>query len=517
MGQAAPIWQANISDVFQHQRWGAPAAVGADPGGDLEWEATYFPVSKTVKFGGWCFNAATVNQLYHFRQEGKRSFGPPGGAATNPANVKALEDELKEFVSDFGTNAGIGESRLKVVNDVLEARGAGKTAGVKNGLMAQNFKQVGNTVKYVSALGKEHNLGKATLFNHIPTLFKDKGTANLRLAHAFNFADRKGTPQEALWWAGVKPDEGNFHSVTIAGYDKAGDGTIFFADPDSNPTGAGANGNRDDNGGWNPSVANWRAAPAGVGAPAVKLRRFDEATPAGVPVPAGAVPTAAEQSKLYFTGTLAATKKEFAIADANFDRYDGVDIRYLDTIELFKAAPKPPVIPAAGGGSASLSHIFEISPADALAENIMNEFWLFPASADEMISAVDVSDSAWSVSILPPGFVDPWGNNVHDYGGIYATTDLPGSELAGLEALDLLYDTVGGSQVSAWDFAYNDKTDFTLESFSVQAFGDLAGYNLPVFQSVIPEPASFMLALIGLGTLLHYSKRKRGALLSAAC
>lgn len=520
---AAQTWLPQIPDAYQHQRWGAkpgqavpgePGGVtgAADPGGDSLWQASnYVAAPESVNFFGLCFQTSNVNQLYYFRQRGFTTFG-----ANNPTNVTQLHNEIPLFATAFQAAPG---NTPNSINKVLDDRGAGPSKGLGKGLLAQNFKQVSDRVQYISATGVTADLGKNTLFEHVKTIVgKEKDAANLRLA--YTVIPAVGAPQRSLWWRGPNADGGNFHNVTVAGFDAT---NVFFADPDSNPTaGTGAEGNRNFDGGWKSSLPIWKSAPAAVAAAGeVKPRRFAEgATPAGVPVPAGAAPTAAEQRRLYFSGTLDATKTALRIADMDFNRYDGVQIRYLETMEVKRADNRPapaPIVPLGGAGAVS-PFTFEVSPT-LDSTNRINQFFVFPASPLEALTAAVVEpskSSQWTSNIIPaydPGnpmsvlYMDPWGN-ARPYGGVeLSTTAGDVGSLVGSDILAFDYMTAGGGKLTAWDFVYNDRFDASLESLAVQVIGDLSGYDLASQQ--IPEPAALALVVIAGALMFNRQGRAR--------
>jgi hypothetical protein len=231
----------------------------------------------------------------------------------------------------------------------------------------------------------------------------------------------------------------------------------------------------------------WTAAPAGV---PEKLRRFAAGAP--VPVPAGATPTAAEQSLLYFTGTLAADQQSFAIpktAAPNYDRYNKVQISCLETLEVIKGAAKKG--PGAGAPPPGAAKTFQITPGQTDASNYINQFWVFPANSNEIITSATIADVQgsdtnildWPLIIFPPGYVDPWGNT-RSNGGVFGFLIYTNGGLSGTNLLEFNYQTTTGAALSAWDFVYNDQSDPSGNSLSVQAYGGKAGYDLPVYQPV---------------------------------
>ena len=506
---AQVTWQRNIPDTFQHQRWGArpnqaitgaPAGVpgAADAAGDSSWQCDEYdagPPEEASAFG-LCFQASTVNLLYHFRQRGYSTFqqctapaaqvGVPcknnpdcgvGGTCTNtaPANTDQLHDQVRIFKADYDMTAG--GTGTAVINGVLDKRGTGPAQGLA-GLVAQNFKQDGNDVRYTSSDGTQKNLGKGTLYDHVVAVFKAHDVVNLRLAHTLPVV--AGTPQASLWWAGADEDGGAFHNVSVAGFDAT---VLYFADPDTNPVGANAKGNRNIDAGWvpfpNDKLDRWKKAAAALAAVGdVKPRRF--AAGAAIPVPAAAAPTAAEQARLYYTGTLSNDKKAFAIAaGGGFDRYDTVQIRYLETLEARKAVARP----AGTGGPAGAAKGLSFTPGPSEAENQINDIWVFPGSADGAFVGANFvfpADAAnWSIVIVPasPPFVDPWGNN-RSFGALHVSTVGTAGTLTGGTELDLSYETTSGQDLSAWEVAYDDQFDATLSSLGVQCYGSQCGYSL---------------------------------------
>lgn len=495
---AQVFWQPNITDAFQHQRWGSDATVpgGAAGAGDKFWETpAYFQAApgrpEFLAAAGWCFPSATVNQLYHFQQKGL------GGLTAPVNNVATLHDEIKAF--DTAWNAAAGGFTRKI-NNVLRQRGADPTR-VRDGLTAQNFLQDGNNIVYRSADGTNKNLGKGVLYDHIRAVMKRGDSVNMRLG--YNGPQGANDPQRDLWWAGGNFFQGSFHEVTVAGYDPAGNGTIYFADPDSNPTNNGATGNTNADAGWvgggtsvnRPGLIQaWKAAP---NQQATKRRRFNEA--GAVPKPAGAAPTPAEQAQLYFAGTLANNGKKFSIpANTGSDRYDNVEIRLIDTLQVVKAGNKP----IAGRGAVPE---FQVTPG-AADGGVINQFWLFPATAGEMLVDIPVV-AGWNVNILPTNTIDPWGND-RPFGGVYFES--LGAGLIGTQTLDFAYQTLSGSDLTAWDFVFNDRNDPsnfganpTFEALGVQTYG--GGFeDLPYLQ--IPAPGAALSFVMG-GLLIGRRRR----------
>ncbi|MDX2131193.1 MAG: hypothetical protein SFY69_03965 [Planctomycetota bacterium] len=596
-GLAQTTWKKNIPDAFQHQRWGAkpgpnpgglPAIAGAaDAGGDqvelvgaaprqfiFSWQVSYlenppgpggFPapnagrVSALATFSGWCNFATYTNQLYHWKERGYNTMGAVNDAAD-------LHTEMRTLVRDAYVDAAANNIEplnqfTKSVNNILVARGVNPADGprVRDGLTAQNYKQSGPNVCFQSATGDEKLLPKTTLFQHLQTSMKFGDTVNLRLGYEPPADLAADAPQRDLWWRGPStrevpdptPDNptrtrmvetGAFHSVAVAGFSVAGNGTIHFADPDSNPTGNSNDGNRGADAGWKEafpqsgnanndlvtSSDNWLAAApaAGNANNKVKQRRF--AAGANVPVPAGAVPAAAERTKLYFEGTLNANKTELAIAGADFKRYDTVKIRYIETIEAVKGGKKPRT-PGAGPEPTT----FQVSPAidaDAaptqdgtpIAMGEINEVYLFPAfETDRLLevsnirvngtaeSSVVVTDlnmsvpNAWNIYFFAPGALDPFGNELPE-GGVKIWAGDGIENLAGLDLMEFDYQTATGGELGAWDFMYNDADVAEYASFGVQSYGGLSGFDLPMFQ--IPAPGAA--GLLGLAALA-WGRRRR--------
>lgn len=572
-GLAAPDWWKDIPDSFQHQKWGAPAGAqpqplnpiaGAnDPGGDtlspmqngrvLSWELfrtdnppfpAPFQNRKTAlgSFNGWCNIATYTNQFYHFKQKGYPV------TTGNVNNSDDLHNEVRALAEGLFL-LGNGQDLTKDLNKVLIARNINPTKA-RDGLTAQNYKQDGNDVKFTSSTGVTKKLPKSTLFDHLQTAFKFGDTASLRLGYEGN--PDISDAQYALWWRGPSVangrETGAFHSVAVAGFDKAGNGTIFFADPDSNPTGNGQFGNKDDNAGWSEADGglsnfnatasdNWLAAP-GVALP-VKQRRFGGG--AAVPKPAGNAPMQAEQDKLYFPGTLADNKKQFSIADNDYNRYDTVNIRYVETLEAVKAGKKPRAPFQLGGDP----FVFEVSPGqpdsgpNAITGTI-NEFLLSPANSIEEITSLSnlrLNDSAvpsvvvsnpntllpgvWNIYFYGENSIDPYGNDL-PWGGLSIRAGAGIPALSGVDLFDFEYTTVGSKELTAWDFLYNDYNDnpcdddvFQLcyESLGVQTLG--GGYDLPLLQ--IPEPGTLSLLVFGGLALLRRKSTARGSPDASPC
>jgi hypothetical protein len=464
-------------------------------------------------FGGWCFDTAVMNQFYHFRQNGYRTFGPAAGAAADPQTIAATHDQIKIFNTDYGnTFNNVPKSTAKRINDILDARGAGPGAGI-NGLISQNFVQQGTSIYYRNARGIDAKFGKGTLYQNVQTVARGGDVSNIRLTYQSTPA--AGSPQAGLWWAGPNPGSGNFHVVTVAGIDTAGSGTLWFSDPDSNK------GNNNANAGWDPNLPDWKAAPAGV---PTKARRYNGGD---FYKPAGAVPTNAERDNLYYPGVLANTQTSFSITAGANDRYDDVEIKYQETLETVKGAVKPA---PAGGPPPGEGKRYQVSPGISSA-NIINQIWLYPVNAAQKITNIISSgfaglggSSAWKWTILPgigdpdpdgagpivPGY-DEYGNPRPD-GGLEMEAD-PLSPfwasrplgLVGNEYLEFQYETASGASLNAWDFLYNNKLDPTLLSLGVQTYGDNSGYDLPHVQ--IPAPG--MVGLVGAGALFMGRRRRR--------
>lgn len=525
---AVVTWQSNIPDLFQHQRWGSDATIpgGAAGAGDPTWEAyDYMPAMpagpggmppatpESVDFGGWCFQVATTNELYQFNQRGYRTFGPAVGPPNTPNTILSLHDAVKTFNTAFeATFDATPKSTSRRINDILTARGAGPDQGL-SGLLSQNFVQQGTSIYYRNARGIDSKFGKGTLYDHVQTTIRGGDLSNLRLTHE--------ATTDKLWWAGANPGSGNFHVVTVAGIDPAGNGTLWFADPDSNK------GNANANAGWSIDIADWKAAPAGV---PTKARRYNGGDAFK---PAGAAPTNAERDMFYYEGLLAPTKTSFAIPAAASDRYDDVEIKFLETMETIKGTTKGA---GAGGPPPGGAKKFSVSPG-ASSNSIINEIWLYPSrSIEKIINLISTGfggtapASAWNWTLMPgltdspssapflpsadnvPGF-DRYGN-ARDDGGLYLTVN-PSDPfwtgrplgLLGSELLEFEYDTLGGVELEGWDFLYNDFNDTSLVSLGVQTFGANSGFALPHIQ--VPEPAELALLLLaGLLTLLRHRSRR---------
>jgi hypothetical protein len=521
---AQVTWQANVPDFFQHQRWGSDGTIpgGGAGAGDPEWEADYTPAAaagpggvpparpENGGFGGWCFDTAVSNQLYFFRQRG---YGTFGGVA-NPQTVAATHDQIKVFNTDYGNTFAdnLPKSTAKRINDILDARGSGPALGI-NGLLSQNFVQQGTSIFYRNARGIDSKFGKGTLYDNVQTVARNGDISNIRLT--YEAVPAAGSSQAGLWWAGPNPGRGNFHVVTVAGIDRAGNGTLSFSDPDSNK------GNNNNNAGWDADIADWKAAPAGV---PVKARRYNGGD---AYKPAGAAPTNPERDAMYYPGVLAPTHTSFSITAGANDRYDDVEIKYQETLEVIKGAPKPAPI---GGPPPGEGKRWQVSPG-ITAANIINQIWLYPANAAQKITNIISSgfaglgsSSAWKWTILPgigdadpdgpgpivPGY-DEYGNPRPD-GGLQLEAD-PLSPfwasrplgLVGNEYLEFQYETASTAALSQWDFLYNDMLDPTLLSLGVQTYGDNSGYDLPHVQ--IPAPG--VMGMVGAGALLIGRRRRR--------
>lgn len=527
------VWRAGVPDLFQHQRWGSDGTIpgGAAGGGDPTWQANYSPAvpagpggvpparPEDGGFGGWCFQTAVTNQFYVMRQRGYRTFGPAAGAAANPATIAATHDEIKSFETAFdATFNGVPKSTSRRINEVLDARGAGPAAGL-NGLISQNFLQQGGSVFYRNARGIDTRIGKGTLYQHAQHLHNIAGdVVNLRLSFQANPAP--GSPQDGLWWAGPNPEGGNFHVVTVAGIDTAGSGTLWFSDPDSN------RGNTNNDAGWSLSLADWKAAPAGVPTKARRYAAGDAFRPAGA-----APANNAERDRFYFQGTLNAVPTSFDISAAGRaadNRYDDVEIKYLETLEIQKGVAKPP--PPPGTAPPGTGKKYGVSPGPA-STGIINKIWLYPSKAIEKIidiitsptiSNIPSSLTPWVWKLLPglgdpdpdgpgglvPGF-DEFGNSRPDGGLLIEANALSPFwngrtfGLFGIEELEFEYQTLGGGVLEGWDLLYDNVMDPTLLSFGVQTYGENSGYDLPHIQ--IPAPGALpLLVLAGLA-----SRRRR--------
>ncbi len=526
----AVTWRPNVPDFFQHQRWGSDGTIpgGAAGAGDPTWEANYSPavpagpggvppaMPEDGGFGGWCWQTAVTNQLYYFRQRGYRTFGPAIGAATDPTTVADVHDQIKLFDTDYGaTFDGNPKSTSKRINEILTARGTGPDKGL-DGLLSQNLLQQGASIYYRNAKGQDTKFGKGTLYDHVQAIDKAGDLSNLRLTYEAS--------SSKLWWEGPNPGRGNFHVVTVAGIDTAGDGTLWFADPDSNK------GNANANAGWSADIIDWKAAPAGV---PEKARRYNGGDAYRL---AGAAPANnAERDLFYYPGTLATTKTAFSIPAGASDRYDDVEIKYLETMETIKGVSKP--APAPGGPPPGAAKKFQVSPG-AGSSSIINELWLYPSrSIEKLINLISsgfggtAPASAWNWTLMPgvgdapssdpflpaidniPG-LDRYGNP-RDEGGLYLTVNSANPfwigrslGLLGNELLEFEYETLGGVPLEGWDFLYNDFSDTSLLSLGVQTFGGNSGYELPTLQIPVPEPNALLLLVLG-GVAFVGSRRRR--------
>lgn len=490
----APVWQRYISDSYQHQRWGAPATgtvpTAADVApADQTWQATYNAGANTVSFGGWCAMAAQVNMFYRFNRLGYRTFGPAGGGGNfNPTTVAEFQTEVKKLWTEYNPAAGAfnASGRPKKFTNVLNARGAGPDQGLA-GLSAHNYRQVGADVKYLSADGVERiaKPNSKVLFV-LPGLLGRGDSASIRMN-----ANPAGTGSVLNWW--------NFHCVTVGGYDIT-DRTIWFADPDSNK------GNTNAQAGWTafdfaPAVAgdgilDWLAAPPGIGS---KIRRFVEGggAPDGIPVPAGAAPTNAERDSFYFPGKLKPDIVTFENNTAGYNRYNGVKVDMLETIETIKGIAKP----AAPGAPAGAAKGFSVS-ANTGNDLGMTEFYLFSMPGQDVsVDLLSLAGTGWTAS--PFAGFDPLGN-LRSSGWHFSAISLS-DVLIGTEVLDFDYFRLSGV-IDAWDLVYNNVAIDSITGlpvgdaeFFVQAWGDLAGYELDMLQ--VPGPGGLVVGLLGAAML----------------
>ncbi len=513
----AQVWQRNIADTYQHQRWGAPAGSGPAGAADAapsttNWEATFTAavpatptkaaVPENVIFRGWCYPAAVNNVFYRYSTLGFSTYD-----ANNVNSVTKLHDELKTL-RDLHTNflpktthdtkrwASILNDRKTGPKQGIAKPAKGAMPATLGGIVPQQFQQVLTPVtkkgkvtlrpdlRYWSSDGTERTKGEnSTIFDQIPTLM-GRGDSSVLIVQPSGAAP---TNAELNWW--------DFHAITVAGYKKpvaatrttpATPATVFFSDPDSNM------GNGDGQSGWTaflppkpPGVADWKAA-AGVapGGVATKQRRYNEAAvgmDGSVPGPfvAGA-PPAADQASLYFTGTLTADEKRF---NADTGRYSGVKLTDLLTFERARAANlNPPAAPLSDFESlVGATNTFEVTLGAYTSDDLpdesygMTEFYLFPKQGEYIttISNLTYSDSysgsGWSyLPYLGKDPLDPDNPFDLDRKGWHFTANPnpllppdplpppdPANALIGNEFLTFDYETLDSDPIDGWDLVYN--------------------------------------------------------------
>ncbi len=455
----------NVSDVYQHQNYNT----------DATWE----------NGGGWCYTTGIMNSLYFFKQRGYNGL-LPNAATANATWLDTVNGELK----DFSTNYFAGNTS---VGGWLAVKGHGAAGGVRSGLLHTRIIEnpANSRMEYVSFDGSLKAVPQVGGFN--PTVFQvatkyleDDKSINLIIS-----GRGAAVVDPANWWARNPADPASYHTLTLAGFDRAGTGTLYVADPDSN------RGNANANAGW--------AAPLRPD-PAVNARRYVAGDP--VPVaPRGAnasdIPPNPGRDNYYAPLQMNGTDprlKTFANVAAN-NRFRSLYVSGLEIIErrqadLITAVPAPISGPTNGTGTTAVAHTFEISAG--LAEPV-DQFWLFPdqtLASGFSLPTFTAPGGAWSLaSTLTPGAMDPWTNTRSSGGMLFSLTGgsplLPG--LAG--TIGTLQATFSGL-VSGWDIAFRDALDPSV--WRVQAYGqDLS--NFPLQQ--IPAPAGGVGVLMGIGVL----------------
>ncbi len=447
-GDRAPVFQADVPDFFQHQKWGKSTVAQPDPGAEANWEGG-------TRNYGWCYYAACLNQLYNFK---KRGFNTLPGAITDPNTWRATcEAELPKLIDDV--KAAVAPDARKVWNDklniVLKDRGVGPDKNVKQGLIRVEYSQVGGDVEYISADGTAKKIAGTTLFKVLQTVINNGDLANLRMIR------NPGTT--ALWWSGDPAvNAGYFHAASVGGFDDAGK-IIWFADPDSNPDPGSDAGNETDNSGWFDKYQ-----PTGLpDVNPIKKRRF--AADAAIPA-AGNNPTAAERSRLFFQGTLDANDlTKFKMDAGAFERYDGVQITKLNTLQVLSGQNKPAPPPIGAGAAASS---FEVSPGKVGALPV-DRIWLFPGeSAQQILTPVTIvsGGNEWFSELIAPGSADPWGN-IRPNGGVFLWAASVCTQIEDERTLEFSYFTANGSPLESWDLVLDSSAAPSGSAFRVQTFG----------------------------------------------
>jgi hypothetical protein len=455
----------NVSDVFQHQNYNT----------DANWE----------NGGGWCYTTGIMNSFYFFKQRGYDGL-LPNAATANATWLDTVNGELK----DFSTNYFTGTTSVR---GWLAAKGHGAAGGVRSGLLHTRIIENSGAgrMEYVSFDGSLKAVPQVGGFN--PTVFQ-VATKYLEDDKSINLiirAQGAAVVDAANWWARVPADPASYHTLTLAGFDRAGTGTLYVADPDSNK------GNANANAGW--------AAPLRPD-PALNARRYV----AGDPVPvaprgpnASDIPPNPGRDSSYASLQIDGTDlrlKTFANVAAN-NRFRSLYVSDLEIVErrqadLIVAAPPPITGPTGGPGPTPLTHTFEISAG--LTEPV-DQFWLFPdhvLASGFSLPTFTAPGGAWNLaSTLLPGGLDPW-TNTRSSGGLLFSLTAGAPLLPGLNGtIGLLQGTFSGL-ISGWDIAFRDALDSSV--WRVQAYGqDLP--NLPLQQ--IPAPAGGVIVLVGAGVL----------------
>ncbi len=433
----AQTFAIGVPDFFQHQRWGGHGAgAAADPYARTWWE----------KGGGWCYQTSVLNQFSFMSAKGGVFTGVIPVAMTLPATWRAtFPDEIKKLV-DAPTLAN--PNPLDRVWDdayhrALNVRGVGPRSARGTGLVRSEIFEKGTSVEYQSSAGPTFTVKDRTLLQAGLAILKNKDAVNLYLRRA---ATAK------LWWSGA--GAGAFHSVTLVGVDIPAK-TVWFADPDSNPDPAGADGNENSNAGWNgPAVMDPTKHP-------VKKRRF----PAGAqPLPIPNTALAADRALRLFETKLKNDLVTFdlsAAAVAAFDRYDGVAITKLVGLH---------VIPAKGktiAGAASTGFSFELGPngGDTLP---IDTVWFFPADrAIDFGRPFTFDVPGWTITdIIMPGELDEWENE-RPFGGFRAA----GPALVDMDALTFECFTTDEEEIIHWDLIVDWADDPDAAALRIYAMG----------------------------------------------
>lgn len=452
----AQSFYPNIPDFYQHQKFGPGNNNLEDP----NWEAG------TNNFG-WCFYLSTVNQFFFLKKKGYNSLllndvtGPP------PKWLPAVNEEAKAMIADYNKSSNLqkqckasGNPLLKdPLNCILRNRNAGPQLGVNGGLIHQYFYQKGAHVRFLSSDGTKKLIKNTTLFAEMQKYLGAGDSVNLRLGNKVS---------TELWWAGPKPFEGNFHSVTVAGFDAtAGAERIWFSDPDSNPDHNQIPGNTNNNAGWksNPDQANCGANGAQhTNLQCIRLRRF--VGNEQLPVPVNNPPTQKEIDQRYFEAVMQPGLKSLDGSGADFDRYDKTDIVALNIVEIVKGSAK-----GRGASAPGSLNVFQVTPGDIGATPV-DEFWVFPASDDQTITFVDESQlpQGWTADVILQNGMDPWGN-ARSHGWVHAYTE-PGNNynpLLNKQVLNMSYDTESHLPLAAWDVMFDYQENEA--NLTVQVFG----------------------------------------------
>lgn len=491
---AAPTFVPNVPDFFQHQKFGADT----DPGASKTWER-----NAKGNGAGWCYYAATADQLYTLKKKGYAVFPATGNDITDPAKwLGAANTEIQGLFTDI-TNAQDNPSLDPLlddpVNQVLDARKVGPNQGVISGLLHNELFQDGANLAYLSSdTGAKMIFQRNTTAAEMAVRFLRNGdTASLRLTHK--------TKTDALWWSG--DGGGDFHQVDVAGYDALAPTKLWLADPDSNPNPGSNDGNKNTNAGFTRDLGNTAVLNQ------IKARRFRDTDP--IPV-AAAPPSATDISKRFLEAPLSNDKKQLNVTAADFNRFDGVDVAGVSTVEVVKGAAKPP--PAPGGPNPGAAKEFQVSPGQTGAIPI-DEFWLFPASTS-LTSISSFTDGMggslpdWQFQLVAPGagVTDPWGN-LRPEGYLHACSgcdpNAPDEPLLNTDLLQFNYETASGNALPGWDIVFDYQQD--PNNLTVQVFG---GAVNPNFLQDVPEP-SWGAALLGI-LLAIQAGRFAGRSVSAA-